>query len=150
MKVYRGSRGIAPLILNLGIGCRWVVSFNARPLYPQETTAVPTEQEAGWTLEPLWNGFGEKGNTFYKILFRHFHLTSVAQDFICGRTGYRFTPVRIHAYTKRAVGTVFAFFLCEARSSIMQWSFLSIKWNTRCDQKISRLGEWKLQFIANV
>ena len=34
MKPYRGSRGIAPLILNHGILGRWVVNFTARPLYP--------------------------------------------------------------------------------------------------------------------
>jgi hypothetical protein len=25
-----------------------------RPLYPEETTPVPTEQEAGWTPKALW------------------------------------------------------------------------------------------------
>jgi len=27
------SGGIAPCILNLGTGCRWVVSFTPRPFY---------------------------------------------------------------------------------------------------------------------
>jgi hypothetical protein len=35
METYRGSRGIAPLILDLGIRWRWVVNFMPRPLYPQ-------------------------------------------------------------------------------------------------------------------
>jgi hypothetical protein len=35
MKAYWGSEGIAPLILDLGIRWRWVVSFMPRPLYPQ-------------------------------------------------------------------------------------------------------------------
>jgi len=34
MKTYWGNAGIAPYILNLGIRCRWVVSFTPRPLYP--------------------------------------------------------------------------------------------------------------------
>jgi hypothetical protein len=35
MKAYSGSEGIAPRILDLGARWRWVVSFTARPLYPQ-------------------------------------------------------------------------------------------------------------------
>jgi len=35
MKVYWGSGGISPWILDLGTGWRWVVSFISRPLYPQ-------------------------------------------------------------------------------------------------------------------
>jgi hypothetical protein len=36
MKAYGENGGMAPLILNLGIRCRWVVSFIAgqEPLYP--------------------------------------------------------------------------------------------------------------------
>jgi hypothetical protein len=35
VKTYMGSRGIAPLILDLGTRWRWVVCFTHRPLYPQ-------------------------------------------------------------------------------------------------------------------
>jgi hypothetical protein len=35
MKTYCGSRGIAPLILDLGSRWRWVVSFMHWPPYPQ-------------------------------------------------------------------------------------------------------------------
>jgi len=35
MKVYWGSEGIVPCILDLGVRWRWVVSFTSRPLYPQ-------------------------------------------------------------------------------------------------------------------
>jgi hypothetical protein len=35
MKTRRGSGGIAPRILDLGIRWRWVVSFTPRPLYSQ-------------------------------------------------------------------------------------------------------------------
>ena len=41
-----GSRGIAPLILNLCTGWRWVVNFRPRPLYPAQRTAVHNEHEA--------------------------------------------------------------------------------------------------------
>jgi len=42
-KAHRGSRGIAPLILNLSIKCRWVVNFMTRLYYnhphtPQDAT----------------------------------------------------------------------------------------------------------------
>jgi len=33
MKMYWGSGGIAPRILDLGAGWRWVISFTPRPLY---------------------------------------------------------------------------------------------------------------------
>jgi len=49
MKTYRGSRGITPLILNLGCGWRRVVKFT-----PRARTPVHTEQEAGWAPEPVW------------------------------------------------------------------------------------------------
>jgi len=32
MKACRGSRGLDPLILNLGTRCSWVVDFTPRPL----------------------------------------------------------------------------------------------------------------------
>jgi hypothetical protein len=35
MKAYRGSEGIAPRILDLGVRCMRVVSFTPRPLYRQ-------------------------------------------------------------------------------------------------------------------
>jgi hypothetical protein len=40
MKAYRGSRGIAPLILNLRARWRGVVNFT---LYPREITTISTE-----------------------------------------------------------------------------------------------------------
>ena len=42
-KEYRGSRGIAPPILNLGIRWKRVVNFTSWPLYLRERTPVPTE-----------------------------------------------------------------------------------------------------------
>jgi hypothetical protein len=47
MKVYWGSAGIAPRILDLGNRWRWVVSFTLRPLYPQERTPG-TSWIGGW------------------------------------------------------------------------------------------------------
>jgi len=43
MKIYRRSRGIAPLILNLGTRLRWVVNFTPQPLQPQGRTLVHIE-----------------------------------------------------------------------------------------------------------
>jgi hypothetical protein len=53
MKAYRGSRGIAALILNLSIRWRPLVNFAHQPLYTWESILVPLEEEAGWPLEPL-------------------------------------------------------------------------------------------------
>jgi hypothetical protein len=41
MKAYRGSRGIALLILILGVRWRLMLNITLRPLYPREITAVP-------------------------------------------------------------------------------------------------------------
>jgi len=49
MKVYKGRRGIAPLILNLGVRCEW--STMPWPLYRRERIPVPIEYEAGWASE---------------------------------------------------------------------------------------------------
>ena len=54
MKAYKGRRDIAPPILNLGTKWEWVDNFTPRPLYPQERTRVPTEQDAVWAPEPVW------------------------------------------------------------------------------------------------
>jgi hypothetical protein len=43
MKAYRGSRGVAPLIINLGRRWMWVVKYTPRPLYPLETKEIPVE-----------------------------------------------------------------------------------------------------------
>ena len=43
IKADRGSRGLAPLILNLGTRWRRMVNFTPRLLYPRERTPVPTE-----------------------------------------------------------------------------------------------------------
>ena len=37
-KAYRGSRGAAPLILNLGTRWRWAVNFTSRPIYARVRT----------------------------------------------------------------------------------------------------------------
>jgi hypothetical protein len=49
-----GSRGMAPLILNLGTTCRSVIKLMPRPLYPLGKKPVPSVQKAGWTPEPVW------------------------------------------------------------------------------------------------
>jgi hypothetical protein len=42
-KAYRGSSGIAPLILNFGARWRFVVNIMLQLLYRQEKTSVPNE-----------------------------------------------------------------------------------------------------------
>ena len=44
-----GSRGITPLILNVGSTWRWVVNFKPLPLYPWKGIPVP-----GWAPEQVW------------------------------------------------------------------------------------------------
>ena len=41
VKAYSGSRGIAPLILNLGPRWRTMINVTPRPLYPLERTPLP-------------------------------------------------------------------------------------------------------------
>ena len=53
-KVYGGSRSIVPLILNLGMRCRWVASFTPRPLYSRREPLVPIVREIGWAQDPIW------------------------------------------------------------------------------------------------
>ena len=52
MEAYRGSSGMAPFILNIG-----VVSGNIKPwqIYRWEITPVFIEQKAGWVPEPVWS-----------------------------------------------------------------------------------------------
>jgi hypothetical protein len=41
MKACRGSKGIPPLILDLGAKWRWVVNIMPRPLYPRKQHRYP-------------------------------------------------------------------------------------------------------------
>ena len=54
IKAYRERRDIAPFILNLGVGRRWLVNFENRPHYLQERTAIPTEYENPWAPQSVW------------------------------------------------------------------------------------------------
>jgi hypothetical protein len=55
MKTYLGGGGIAPHILNLGTGWRWVVNFRPLPLNSNgKSPPVPIGWEAGWAPEPVW------------------------------------------------------------------------------------------------
>jgi len=58
MKVYGGSRGITPLILNLSTRWMWVVNFTHRPLYHRERTLISIEYEAWWTSGTVWMIWG--------------------------------------------------------------------------------------------
>jgi hypothetical protein len=53
MKRQRGSKDIAPLILNLSIRQRQMANFTPWLLYTQEKDTVLIEKEAGWTTEPF-------------------------------------------------------------------------------------------------
>jgi len=58
------SGGIAPRILNLGIGQRWVVSFTPRPLYPGKSHRYPLDRRTGGPQS--WSGRdGEKRKKSY-------------------------------------------------------------------------------------
>jgi hypothetical protein len=58
VKAYRGTRGVAPLILKLGARWKWVFTIAPLPLYPREKIRpVPIEEEAGWS-----GVFGEQRN----------------------------------------------------------------------------------------
>jgi hypothetical protein len=48
----------APIILNLGTRWSRVFNLTPRPIYPEESTPVPTDQEIGRrekSLAPAWN-----------------------------------------------------------------------------------------------
>jgi hypothetical protein len=62
MKVCFGSRGIAPLILDLITGWRWVVSFTPRPLYLQwKSPWYPLDKRLGGPQSQSERG-GEERN----------------------------------------------------------------------------------------
>lgn len=54
MKAFRGSRGMAILIHNLGTKWRWVHQHHAPAIYLQGRIPVPIEEEGGRAPEPLW------------------------------------------------------------------------------------------------
>jgi hypothetical protein len=61
MKMYRGSGGIAPRILDLDTGWRWVVSFTPRPLYPQgKSLWYPSDRRLGGPQSRSGRGGEEK------------------------------------------------------------------------------------------
>jgi len=54
MKAYRGSEGIAPLIVNLGTRGRSAVTVMPRRLKLWKRPTVPTKQKVGWAPELVW------------------------------------------------------------------------------------------------
>jgi len=54
MKAHRGSRGIAPFILNLVTRRTSVDNITPRPFKPRERTLISTEKEAGWAPRAVW------------------------------------------------------------------------------------------------
>ena len=60
METYRGSRGIAPLILNLTLdGNNWSTSQTSS-LSPRKENPVLVEYEAGWAPETVWTFWGRE------------------------------------------------------------------------------------------
>jgi len=57
IKLYRGIRGIAPFILNLGTRCRWVSNFMSRPLLIKYELAG-CAPESVWKLWKKWKFTG--------------------------------------------------------------------------------------------
>jgi hypothetical protein len=53
MKAYRGSRGIAPFILNF-VTRRTLVVVTPRPFYPRVRTLIATEKKDKWAPEAVW------------------------------------------------------------------------------------------------
>ena len=60
MQAQRVNRGIALLILNLGVRLVEVVKATPRPFYPRAGDPVPIEQEAGWVSGPVWTGMEKR------------------------------------------------------------------------------------------
>jgi hypothetical protein len=62
VKVYKGSRGIAPLILNLSARWRVVADITPRPFYHREIDPVPTEEKPGCETQSRSARFGDEKN----------------------------------------------------------------------------------------
>jgi hypothetical protein len=63
MKAYWRSGGIAPRSLDLGTGCRWVVSFIPWPLHPQRKSPYyPLDRSLGGP-QSRWGRGGEEKNS---------------------------------------------------------------------------------------
>jgi len=60
MKAFKGSKGKAALILNLGTRQRWWVNITLQVLYPQEINPVLTEYEEAHALQPVWTFWRRK------------------------------------------------------------------------------------------
>ena len=54
IKTYRGSRGVATLILGRSIMWKWVVTSHPSCFTPMERTPSTLEIEAEWPPEPVW------------------------------------------------------------------------------------------------
>jgi hypothetical protein len=68
MKAYRGSRGIAPVILNLD---DVVVNLTPRSFYLRaKEPPVPIERAAGWAPGPFWT-FWRRETLWFLPGFKH-------------------------------------------------------------------------------
>jgi hypothetical protein len=70
---YRRSRGMAPLIPNLGSRLRWVVDITPCPQHRGERTPMPSEQETVWAPGPIWTIWRKEKSLATKVFRQSYH-----------------------------------------------------------------------------
>lgn len=54
MKTHKGSSGVAPLTLNSGLKCRWLVNFTLGHFTLRQEIPGALEQVTVWSVEHVW------------------------------------------------------------------------------------------------
>jgi hypothetical protein len=81
MKVYCGSEGITPCILDIGTRWKSVVSFSPLPLYPEgKSCRYPLDRRLGGPLSPSGYG-GEEKNSQLLLGLKSSIIQPVAQRY---------------------------------------------------------------------
>jgi hypothetical protein len=78
LKKYRGSRGIAPLILSLGTRGKRVVNVKLGLPHPRSVACLLSEQEAGWAPETFCMFWRRKKSFFPLVGFKSQPIEAVA------------------------------------------------------------------------
>jgi hypothetical protein len=77
MKEYGGSRGIAPLVLNLCIRWTRVAEIVPSCFTPRKAYSVSVEYVAQWALEPVWKLWRREKSLIFALRRNTvFHLSS--------------------------------------------------------------------------